>query len=637
VYSGIDLVYYGNQRQLEYDFVVAPGANPHHIAFDVSGATQIHKDAHGDLLFKVGDAEMRWHKPVVYQEKDGKRLKVAAQYAITNNGRVAFELAKYDSSRTLYIDPLIYSTYLGGSDGDYGSAIAVDKSGNAYITGSTSSADFPTKNPAQPAIAGGGDVFVTKINAAGTALVYSTYLGGSDEDYCNGIAVDSAGNAYVTGVTRSVDFPTKNPVQSANAGNEDVFVAKINAAGSALLYSTYLGGSGVDKATGVVIDSAGNAYITGYTLSTDFPTANAIQPTSAGQSDAFVTKINATGSALLYSTYLGGSDSDWGQGIAVDSASNAYVIGSTSSTNFPTVNPIQPALAGFENAFVAKFNTAGSALVYSTYYGGPLDDAGNAIAADAAGNAYITGATYMYPCSFYNCFHYDFVNKVNATGSAFVYKASSGLSYGSGSGIVVGPAGSVYVVGQRGGNSDYPNYRTYVEKFSPSGTVIDSLTYLGGNNHGVAEGNYVLAQGIAKDSAGYAYIAGWTTATNFPTKNPLQPANAGGLDAFISKVDVRILSTITITSSPNPSTYGQAVTFTATVKPTKYGLAQPPNGETVSFVKGTKVLGTGTLSGGTATFTTSSLPKGIDKIQAVYGGDTNYAPSHSAPLPHTVN
>src|SRR5216684_8850553 len=254
IYSGIDLVYYGNERQLEYDFIVAPGADPGRIAFDVRGTKRIRQDGRGELVFKVGADEIRWHRPVAYQEKDGARQSVAARYVISDKNRVGFELAKYDISRPLYIDPLIYSTFLGGSGDDQGLGIAVDSSGNAYVTGVTQSTDFPTKNPLQSVNGGGRDVFVSKINAAGSALVYSTYLGGSGDDYGFGIAVDSTGNAYVTGYA-GPNFPLMNPLQTSGG----YFLSKINPAGSALVYSTYLNGG----SSGVAVDSAGNAYVTG--------------------------------------------------------------------------------------------------------------------------------------------------------------------------------------------------------------------------------------------------------------------------------------------------------------------------------------------------------------------------------------
>jgi hypothetical protein len=346
---------------------------------------------------------------------------------------------------------------LGGSGYDQGVAIAVDSSGNAYVTGVTSSTDFPTVNAIQPTYHGGVyDAFVTKINASGSALVYSTYLGGSGLDSGDSIAVDSSGNAYVTGETSSTDFPTVNAIQPTNHGSDDAFVTKINADGSALVYSTYLGGSGEDWGPGIAVDSFGTAYVTGYTQSTDFPTVNAIQPTNHGSGDAFVTKINADGSALVYSTYLGGSGNDSGQSIAVDSSGSAYVIGITSSTDFPTVNAIQPTYHGNIDAFVTKINGDGSALVYSTYLGGSGGDQGYGIAADSSGNAYVIGLTDSTDFPTVNAiqptYHGNidaFVTKINADGSALVYSTYLGGSgYEQGWRIAVNPFGTAYISGQ---------------------------------------------------------------------------------------------------------------------------------------------------------------------------------------------
>ena len=314
VYSGIDLLYHGNPQQLEYDFVVAPGADPRRIQLDVLGAKRISRGQNGDLVFHLRQGEVRWHKPVVYQEKGHTRQEIGVQYAIAGANRVGFEFAKYDARRPLYIDPLLYSTYLGGSGADNGSGIAVDSAGNAYVTGATSSANFPTQGPVQPMFAGGrSDAFVAKINATGSALIYSTYLGGGGDDSGSGIALDTEGNAYVSGWTTSTNFPTLNALQSAYGGGDyDAFVTQINASGSALVYSTYLGGSGIDLGSGIAVDSAGNAYVVGTTASSDFPTTpNAFQAACGDVSefgcffgDGFVAKINAAGSALIYSTYL---------------------------------------------------------------------------------------------------------------------------------------------------------------------------------------------------------------------------------------------------------------------------------------------------------------------------------------------
>ncbi len=283
VYPDIDLIYYGNQRQLEYDFIVAPGADPKAVRLAFKGADKLNVDAQGDLVLHTKGGDVRLRKPLVYQDVDGKRRQIDGRYSLQpakgkGHAQVGFQVAAYDKSKPLVIDPvLVYSTYLGGSSNDEAFDIAVDSAGNAYVTGQTDSTGFPTQNPHQANNNGGGDAFVTKINAAGSALVYSTYLGGSGRylegsgrDFAAGIAVGSAGNAYVAGYTYSTDFPTQNPHQANNHGGEDAFVTKINAAGSALVYSTYLGGSGVDYANGIAVDSAGNAYVVGFTGSTDF-------------------------------------------------------------------------------------------------------------------------------------------------------------------------------------------------------------------------------------------------------------------------------------------------------------------------------------------------------------------------------
>lgn len=653
IYSGVDLVYYGNQRQLEYDFIVAPGADPHRIGFDVGGAKRIRKDVHGDLVLKVGEAEIRWHRPVVYQEKAGARKFVAAHYFITDRNRVGFELGKYDASRALYIDPLIYSTYLGGTGIDSAIGITVDSAGNAYVVGQTTSTDFPTKSPLQAASGGTWDAFVAKINAAGSALVYSTYLGGSGGDYGAGIAIDSAGNAYVTGETTSTDFPTMNPLQPALAGFQDAFVAKINPSGSALVYSTYLGGSdgteGVgDQGYGIAADSAGNAYVTGVTGSSDFPTKNPLQPTLEAISNAFVTKINASGSALVYSTYMGGLGGDVGYGITVDSAGNAYVTGITGAY-FPTMNPLQPNYGGNGDAFVSKLNPTGSALVYSTYLGGSGSEVGTGIAVDSAGDAYVTGYTGSTdfptesPLQPANGGSLDaFVAKINGAGSALIYSTYLGGSGDdTGYGIAVDGSGNACVTGSTN-SLNFPTVTplqksksklndAFVSKLDPTGSALVNSTYLGGNS---LDGG----SGIAVDSAGNAYVAGATYSTNFSTTpGAFQTVCSGNCvngDAFVSKIDVRPVPTTTLSSSLDPSTYGQAVMFTAVVT-SSFGAV--PDGETVTFMKGITALGTGALSAGSASFTTTTLPVGTDSMKAVYGGDPQFGSSTSVAVSQVVS
>jgi hypothetical protein len=347
VYPGIDLVWYGNQRRLEYDFVVAPGADPKQIQVAYEGAESLEVEAHGELVLRTALGEVRQQKPRVYQEISGKQVEVGARYAIVARNRVSFELARYDRKQELRIDPvvLVYSTYLGGNGVDQTLGIAVDAAGSAYVTGLTTSTSFPTQSPYQATFQGGDyDVFVTKLTPAGDALAYSTYLGGSTrgDDIGWGIAVDGAGSAYVTGDTASTNFPTQSPYQATLQGLKNAFVTKLTPAGNALVYSTYLGGWDFDYGTGIAVDGAGSAYVTGYTRSANFPTQSAYQATYPGGTyDAFVTKLTPAGNALVYSTYLGGSGDENAHGIAVDAAGSAYVMGETTSTNFPTQSAYQ--------------------------------------------------------------------------------------------------------------------------------------------------------------------------------------------------------------------------------------------------------------------------------------------------------
>ena len=561
VYPGIDLVYYGNQRRLEYDFVVAPGSDPGAIVLEFGSAPKIEvESATGDLLLGIGEKTFRQRKPIVYQETSAGRREVEGRYALRNGGQVGFEVGEYDKSAALIIDPVLeYSTFLGGNGGDEAHSIAVDSAGNAYVAGFTDSTDFPIANAIQGVKRGTFAVFVTKLNAAGSALVYSTYLGGSNSDLGFAIAVDSTGSAYVTGTTFSSDFPTVNALQTMNAsGNSsfgDAFVAKLNPAGSALVYSTYLGGSDPEQANGIAVDAAGNAYVTGLTRSTNFPTANALQATNAGNYDAFVTKLNAAGTALVYSTYLGGDKGDFGGSITVDSAGNAYVTGSTVSTTFPTVNAIQSTLAGsgdLSDAFVTKFNAAGSALVYSTYLGGSSYDSGSSIAVDSNRNVYVTGTTNSTNFPTANALQPanggnddTFVAKLNPAGSALVYSTYLGGSeHDHGNGIVVDSAGNAYVTGFTL-SANFPTAHAiqstfggatfsgdaFVTKFNVAGSGFVYSTYLGGDN---------LDWGldIALDSASNAYVTGITSSKCFPTTTGAfdTALSLGAGDAFISKI-----------------------------------------------------------------------------------------------------
>ncbi|TAL50061.1 MAG: hypothetical protein EPN89_05315, partial [Methylovulum sp.] len=423
VYNGVDLVYYGNGRQLEYDFIVAPGADPNAIRLNFGGIDNARLDATGDLLLHTQDGELRLQKPVVYQTVDGKRQNVDGRFVLHDvSGRegladgkdrhIGFQVAAYDAGLPLVIDPvLVYSSYLGGSSWESSSSIAVDTAGNAYVTGDTASSDFPTVNAKYPKLWGGSDAFVTKFSADGSKVLYSTYLGGSSWlDYVSGIAVDGAGNAYVTGTTASSDFPTVNAKYPKLWGGSDAFVTKFSPDGSKVLYSTYLGGS-KDENTQVLlwsnigsiaVDTTGNAYITGSTQSSDFPVVNAKYPTFESEvffyEDGFVVKLSADGSKVLYSTYLGGNI---GWSIAVDGAGNAYVAANT----------------------VVKFSADASKVLYFPYLNGATG-----ITVDGVGNAYVTGTSSCdFPTAATDPKIISWDTDCNGGGDAFV--AKFGTSY----------------------------------------------------------------------------------------------------------------------------------------------------------------------------------------------------------------
>lgn len=401
VYPGVNLIYYGNQRQLEYDFVVAPNSDPRVIKLGFKGARRIRIDSEGDLVLQTSGGNVRMRKPSVYQDIDGVKQPVAGRYVLNGKMQVGFDVGAYDRSKTLVIDPVFsYSTFLGGTSFDEGRAIAIDAAGNAYVTGRTQSFNFPiTIDAFSTTYSNSTDVFVTKMNADGSALVYSTYIGGTFDDNGFGIVVDSTGNAYITGSTSSSGFPTTpGAFQTMIRGTGDAFVTKLNSTGTALVYSTFMGGTSSDQANSIDIDSLGNAYVAGFTVSTNFPiTPGSFQSTNGGGSfpgDCFITKLNDTGAAQIYSTYLGGSSSDQATGIKVDSSGNAFVAGSTRSTNFPTTPmAFQTVLSALSDVCVTKLNDTGAALIYSTYLGGTGDEGALGIATNSAGEVFITGST----------------------------------------------------------------------------------------------------------------------------------------------------------------------------------------------------------------------------------------------------
>ena len=549
LFPGVDLIFHQGESSLEYDFHVAPYADAGAIRIRVKGARRIVTQASGDLLISLSHGQIRMRRPEVFQSQDlesGQKTLVSSRYQVDGDSQVTFQLGAYDRSRPLVIDPVLsYSTYLGGSGNDNAAAVALDAAGSAYITGQTISADFPLSAPEQSQNSGQTDVFVTKVNAAGTAWIYSTYLGGSGNDAASGIAVDSSGNAYVTGLTRSYDFPLAAPYQAGLSGGQDAFVTKLNAGGSTLIYSTYLGGSGSDLANSVAVDRTGSAVVAGSTASSDFPLRRPLQPVFGGAHDGFVTKIAPDGASLIYSTYLGGAGGDSVASLALDPAGNAYAAGQTASSNFPVVNALLPSLQGTSDAFVTKINTDGSAFGYSTFLGGTGGEAAGGIAVDAAGNAVIVGVTTSINFPVKNALRATpigngdaFVSKLNQSGAALIYSTYLG---GTGSdnarAVTLDSNANAYVAGSTT-SLDFPVLAAvqsspgaggdaFVTAITAAGSGLFYSTLLGGTGSD-------SAQGIAADTQGNVVVAGITTSAGLATS--LQPYLAGGQDAFASRI-----------------------------------------------------------------------------------------------------
>jgi uncharacterized repeat protein (TIGR01451 family) len=507
LWTGIDMVLTGSQGNLKYNFIVKPGARVEDIRLSYQGVQSISIDAEGNLTLSTPLGIVLDEKPISYQVRNGISFPVESQFVLAVNDSGAaihgFKVGDYRADLPLIIDPgLTYSTYLGGNLNETGNGIAVDNDGNVYVTGFTNSPDFPvTIGVVQRDLKGPFDAYVTKFNAAGQ-LVYSTYLGGSNSEVGFGITVDGNGNAYVTGYTLSADFPvTLGVFQSALIGTTDAFVTKLNATGTRLIYSTYLGGGtflGVSQGHGIRVDNTGNAFITGFTTSPDFPTTIGVfQPGFHGTADGFVTKLNSTGTNLVYSTYLGGGYYDYAYGIAIDDLGNAYITGSTTSADFPTTTgAFQTSKGdGFNSAaFVTKLNGTGTRLLYSTFLTGTnflvtrtSDDVGRAIAVDRTGNAYVTGFTESpdFPTTF----------------GAFLTRYPGGMD------------------------------AVFVTILNNIGSGINGSTFLGGSYDD-------RGFGIAIDDEGNAYVAGYTSSNNFPTtQSAFQPYFLGGYDAFVTKLN----------------------------------------------------------------------------------------------------
>jgi hypothetical protein len=503
VYPGIDLVWHGDGGQVEFDLIVAPGADPGVIRLRVDGAGALALDPHGRLV--LGDGGAVLERPLVYQDGAAGRRAIGGRYVVRGDAEVAFEVGPHDASRALVIDPVVtFSSYLGGGGDETPAGIASDAAGNVYVSGSTTSLDYPTADALQSRIPGFRSCFVSKLDPTASVLLYSTYLGGSLDDRCLGMAVDGPGNVYLTGTASSANFPvTVNAAQTVSGGGGgDAFVARLGPAGNALLYSTFVGGSGNDIARGIATDGAGGVWISGTTISSDFPTRDAFQGSLRGVTDAFLTRLDTTESgpdSLVFSTYFGGTGADGGTlasgvltadgGVAVDADGNAFVTGSTASVDLPLLAPLEEdgdRFQGVTDIFIAKFDPKG-ALRFSTYLGGEAGDVAFAVATDTLGNVYVAGKTESFDFPFFPPF---------SIGTAFVAK--------------LGPAGpliSAFAFGLPPG---------FCPPFCPGDDAV---------------------QAMFVDVFGRAHVTGRTTSPDFPLVRPVQGPAGGSSDAFVAVID----------------------------------------------------------------------------------------------------
>lgn len=619
IYPGVDVVYYGNRQTLEYDFNLAAGVNPSVINLHFAGAEKIALNRAGELVVQFHGGKIIQHAPVVYQTLHGQRQEIAAGYKILDKHTAAFAVSDFDRNQPLVIDPVLsYSTYYGGNHGETAWAIAVNPAdGSIYVAGQTFSSKFTndipfwTSGAYQTNYLGGkqlGDAFVARFDNTGSNLIYATYIGGTGDDAAYAIAVDSSGNAFIAGATVSSNFPVINSIPGGNkiSGTmdkqlkmypTDAFVAELDPTGSSLLYSTYIGGNGAEAAYGIALDTSDNAFITGFTYSTNFPVTpgtfqSVLRCTNSFyfNANAFVAEIAAGGGTLNYATYLGGTNYDVGRAIAYNNG-RVFVAGYTYSTNFPSINCLtnfnllngdastnkNKKVTVYPDAFVTAFDVSNLSMpLYSTFLGGTNIDAANSIAADASGNAYVAG----YTCS--TNFPYTTTNVPDLT-PAFVHTndytkhyalatngfltqilwdgVKPGLGYstmfgGKGvdiaNGIALDPnTGYAYVVGSAT-STNFPVTTNNISGFlsatnSSQKNKRYSDAFVMAFNADASQLVYSTYLGgrqndfgnaIAVDQFGDAYVAGQTLSTNFPTVNAYQPRRSGTNDMFIAKISL---------------------------------------------------------------------------------------------------
>jgi hypothetical protein len=579
VQENVDLVFYGNEGDLEYDIVINPGGDPSKVRFALEGIQGLRIDQNGNLLIHLKEGILTQEKPRLYQEKEGKLSEVTGAFKIlAKNGRYefGFDIGKYDKNRSLIIDPIInYATYFGGGSDETNGASTLDSSGNIYLTGNTLSTDYPTLIPLQGALAGGTDAFITKLSPDGSTLIWSTYLGGSGDEFQTRLSVDASEDLWLSGATNSIDFPTQGAYQSSNGGGIDVYIARISSDGTTLEYSTYLGGSGDEQQTSPLFDTLGNFTMVGFTLSPNFPTTPGSYDITCGTDgtcnfdvvagfgweDLFVTKFSSDGTSLIYSTFIGGSGGDFTFDAAVDGTGSTFIHGGTSLNtfgiaDFPIVNAYQPTFGGgFFETFLLNLDASGSSLLFSTYFGGSGNDFPSDIDLTSTGIV-ICGRTFstdfpvQSPLQGSSAGGEDgFLSKFSLNGTSLLYSTYLG---GTGSErirqVLVDGNDDFWVAGITN-SSDFPLQNAiqsnfggvidaYISKISADGSSLLFSSYIGGSQED---------QGfnLNSDSSGGIYLSGFTSSHDFPTANAIQLDNAGGFDAFV----VRLVDSFTETFS----------------------------------------------------------------------------------------
>ncbi len=489
IYPGIDIVYYGNARRLEYDFIVSPLSDPRKIELSFEGVRNVEVDRNGDLILTTPDGiRLRQLKPTMYQVQDGHRIGVSGGYSVDEDGSVRFRVGDYERSRDLIIDPiLVHGTYFGGSGVDSAAAVTEDMDGMIYLAGGTFSDDLLLQDPLQATRGGDEDAYLTKIDPSTNTVIFSTYIGGTSDDRGLLVRTDSGGNVYLSGTTRSFNFPTQDPALPALRGGVDVFLSKLSPDGSTLLRSTYLGGGQGETPTGLSVTPHGAVTIGGYTTSRDFPVASEIQTDLAGKDDFFVTQFRASGS-ISFSTYFGGGDIDRAHGMSVDSDGNILLAGETRSADFPLMDPFQDTLASTTDAAAVRIDPEAPALLYSTYLGGTADDRARSIGTDMERHIVVVGETASTDFPVVNA-----LQSVNA------------------------------------GAEDL-----FVTRLTPSGNAAILSTYFGGSASDLAQ------EGVLESSQ--VYLAGTTESPDFPTRDPIQGNLAGGSDALLARIDLTRIS-----------------------------------------------------------------------------------------------